>query len=122
VSELHTALSLAVRHLEDPQTTELEREAVLASVAVHFSGEVGETAARTLFHLREQRKLQLTLRGVLQQPVAPAKFIGRQDGLGVIEGFDLYLLTADIPGHPMGSTVSAQTLTRLGFRLPPKAA
>jgi hypothetical protein len=35
-----------------------------------------------------------------------------------VEGFELYNLTADIPGHPTGSTVSGKTLTDLGYDLP----
>lgn len=54
-------------------------------------------------------------------PVAPAVFIGRQEGVGRIPAFDLFDLTEDIPGHPSGSTVSAMTLERAGFRLPARA-
>lgn len=49
---------------------------------------------------------------------APAVFIGMQSGCGLRPDFALYNLTADIPGHPEGSTVSAQTLERNGFFLP----
>jgi hypothetical protein len=52
------------------------------------------------------------------KPVAPAVYVGRQDGAGIFDDFDLYNLTADIPGHPEGSTVSAETLERAGYRLP----
>lgn len=52
---------------------------------------------------------------------APAVFIGYQEGLpatdtrDAVPGFALYNLTADIPGHPVGSTVSADTLRAAGF-------
>lgn len=52
------------------------------------------------------------------RPLAPAVFAGRQEGIGRIPDFDLYNLTAAIPGHPEGSTVSAETLERAGYRLP----
>lgn len=52
-------------------------------------------------------------------PEAPAEYKGLMD-LGVGPPLLLYNLTADIPGHPKGSTVSAQTLTKAGFTLPPK--
>lgn len=70
MSEIETALAVAVRHLDDATTTEREREAVLAAVAVTFAGEPGETASRSLHHLREQRRLQLTLKNILEAPRA----------------------------------------------------
>lgn len=57
-------------------------------------------------------------RAPLPAPAAPAKFCGIQDGAGILPSFALYHLTAAIPGHPQGSTVSAQTLERAGYRLP----
>lgn len=51
-------------------------------------------------------------------PLAPAVFLGVQPGFGVLPPFALYNLTADIPGHPEGSTVSSVTLLAAGFRLP----
>ena len=51
-------------------------------------------------------------------PIAPAVFIGTQT-LGAVS-FDLYNLTQDIPGHPVNSTVSGETLTKAGYRLPEK--
>jgi hypothetical protein len=50
---------------------------------------------------------------------APARFAGWQDGMGVMPDFELFVLTADIPGHPAGSTVSRRTLERLGYIVPP---
>ena len=54
---------------------------------------------------------------------APAIFLGEQSGFGirpgrVHPGFLLFNLTADIPGHPCGSTVSDATLRELGYALP----
>lgn len=49
---------------------------------------------------------------------APAVYCGRQAGYLHLPAFDLYTLTADIEGHPKGSTVSEHTLRRLGFTLP----
>ncbi len=51
-------------------------------------------------------------------PMAPAVYIGRQEGIGRIPAMDLFNLTEDIPGHPKDSTVSEMTLSRVGFRLP----
>lgn len=53
------------------------------------------------------------------RPQAPAVFVGTQDGCGVFPSFALYNLTAEIPGHPVGSTVSAETLTAAGYAVPP---
>lgn len=49
---------------------------------------------------------------------APAVFLGIQSGFGFSPDFALYNLTADIDGHPAGSTVSAETLEARGFFLP----
>jgi hypothetical protein len=54
--------------------------------------------------------------------LAPAVYVGCQDGCGVVESFKLYNLTADIPGHPVGSTVSEQTLVAAGYIVPPGGA
>lgn len=60
-------------------------------------------------------------------PLAPAVYIGTQEGLPARDGrpaipsFDLYNLTASLgEAHPVGSTVSAQTLIAHGFSLPDK--
>lgn len=51
-------------------------------------------------------------------PAAPAEFLGwQEDGLG--GAIELWNLTADIDGHPDGSTVSRQTLESKGFVVPP---
>ena len=52
------------------------------------------------------------------KPLAPATYLGRQHGTERIPDFDLYLLTADVAGHPIGSTVSEMTLRELGYALP----
>ncbi len=52
---------------------------------------------------------------------APAEFIGVQEMPGG-PGFDLYNLTADIPGHPKGSSVSRETLEKAGFTVPARPA
>lgn len=64
-AELQTALTVSMRHIDAPTTTEQEREAILSATATVFSGETGELAARTLYHLREGRKMQLTLKAIL---------------------------------------------------------
>jgi len=55
------------------------------------------------------------------RPVAPARFIGTQQGYGMVPDFDLWNLTADLPGHPTDSTVSSETLLKHGYRLPEKS-
>lgn len=52
--------------------------------------------------------------------VAPAKYLGAMQ-IGDVpspQDLQLYNLTADIPGHPKGSTVSDKTLLNEGFTLP----
>jgi hypothetical protein len=63
-----------------------------------------------------ERRDRLTAR--MSRPIAPAVYIGRQEGVGSVPAFDLWNLTADIEGHNEGSTVSSQTLIAAGFRLP----
>lgn len=55
------------------------------------------------------------------RPLAPAIYTGRQQmdtPKGRVPAFDMWNLTEDIPGHPVGSTVSSGTLLRAGYRLP----
>jgi hypothetical protein len=52
------------------------------------------------------------------RPAAPAVFFGIQKWDGLFPDTALFNLTADVAGHPVGSTVSAQTLERLGFAVP----
>ena len=53
------------------------------------------------------------------RPLAPAVFQGVQQGVpGLVEDFELYNLTEDIPGHPAGSTVARETIEKAGYRLP----
>lgn len=52
-------------------------------------------------------------------PLAPAYYAGRQKGTDNVADFDLYILTAEIPGYVQWSTVSGRTLEAAGFRLPP---
>jgi hypothetical protein len=49
---------------------------------------------------------------------APAVWLGWQEMLPGAPALALWNLTRDIPGHPRGSTVSSNTLLRLGFLLP----
>ncbi len=65
-AELQTALAVAVRHMDAPTTTEREREAVLSAVATVFSGETGELASQSLYHLRQSRKAQMILKSIMR--------------------------------------------------------
>lgn len=49
---------------------------------------------------------------------APAEFVAIQDGFGIVEDFEMWNLTRDIPGHCSGSTVSRQTLEAAGYFVP----
>lgn len=53
-------------------------------------------------------------------PVAPATFLGYQklDDQGLEQALELWTLTADIPGHPVSSTVSRMTLEKAGYVVP----
>jgi hypothetical protein len=53
----------------------------------------------------------------LTKPLAPAEFLGYQECPGR-EPLALFCLTDDVPGHPLGSTVSGETLKALGFAIP----
>jgi hypothetical protein len=53
--------------------------------------------------------------------LAPAEFLGVQDcgpEFPELPKIELWNLTADIPGHPRGSTLSRETITKAGFVLP----
>jgi hypothetical protein len=52
-------------------------------------------------------------------PLAPARFIGIQDGFDLGPSIELYNLTAPVGIHPVGSSVSRETLERHGFSVPP---
>lgn len=52
-------------------------------------------------------------------PMAPAFYVGWQEGSQQVPGFSLYTLIEEIPGHPQWSTVSDKTLEAAGFKLPP---
>jgi hypothetical protein len=54
------------------------------------------------------------------RPTAPAVYVGRQECAGLMPDFDLWNLTEDIPGYPAGSSVSTDTLLKLGYQLPAK--
>lgn len=49
---------------------------------------------------------------------APAWYIGRQGGFRDRAAIDLYTLFSPVGEHPAGSTVSGETLEKLGFTLP----
>lgn len=51
--------------------------------------------------------------------LAPARFIGLQDGFGLMPSFELYHLEAPVGVHPEGSSVSRETLERHGYFVPP---
>lgn len=53
---------------------------------------------------------------------APAEFVGIQEGIpGKIADMELFNLTADIPGHNAGSTVTRKTLEEAGYKVPEQA-
>lgn len=49
------------------------------------------------------------------RPPAPATFLGIQDGFGIYPPIALYILQEQVGIHPVGSTVSRQTLERYGY-------
>jgi hypothetical protein len=52
------------------------------------------------------------------RPLAPAVYLGLQDGFGVSPDFEIYNLTAPLGDHPEHSTVSRETLEAAGYRVP----
>lgn len=48
---------------------------------------------------------------------APALFLGIQPGFGEAAAIELYVLLSPVGHHPVGSTVSRQTLERHGYNL-----
>lgn len=52
-------------------------------------------------------------------PIAPATFLGIQEGYGLIAPIELWNLTAEIPGlGKAGATVSRKSIIAAGYRLP----
>ena len=51
-------------------------------------------------------------------PIAPAYFVGVQDGFGFMPAFELYTLTGPVGFHPAGSTVSRETIEKHGYSVP----
>ena len=52
-------------------------------------------------------------------PLAPVVWAGWQDCQGLMADFEQWTLTAEIPSHPVGSTLSRQTLKEWGYTVPP---
>lgn len=52
-------------------------------------------------------------------PIAPAIFIGIQEGIAHIPDTEIFNLTAEVAGRPMHSTVARFTLESAGFFVPP---
>ena len=71
-----------------------------------------------VYRSRVNRRITQTMR---ETPTAPAVFHGYQEGWRGRPGFQMYNLTQDVVGHRAGSTVSGETLKKLGYRLPPIA-
>jgi hypothetical protein len=69
---------------------------------------------------REQGRLRSSKRNDFEgkAQLAPAFYVGWQEGTMGTEGFSLYTLTKEIPGHSQWSTVSGKTLVDAGFMLP----
>ena len=74
--------------------------------------------------LKEKGRLRVHERTDVQgkAQVAPAFYVGWQEGTTQAAGFSLYTLIEDIPGHPQWSTVSGKTLEDAGFMLPTRRA
>lgn len=74
----------------------------------------------------EQQSLTPVSPPVTARPQAPAVYVGLQEGLPAaggrpaVPGFEIFNLTADIPGHSKGSTVTRETLEKAGFDVPPR--
>ena len=89
---------------------------ILGNVAGNDPSLVGQLA-QLLMKLREPAGLAAL--GVGLKPMAPAVYKGFQEGFGSVPGFSIYNLTRSVgPEHVKDSTLSAQTLQKLGYRLP----
>lgn len=67
-SALRTAAMIAYRSFDS--LTEQERSDVLVALMATGNDDEADLANKTLYHLREQRRLQLTLRSILETPKA----------------------------------------------------
>jgi hypothetical protein len=62
---LRVTLRIALGAVTKEDAVESDREAVLVTCAERLRGPEGEAAARSLFHMREQRREQLMLSALL---------------------------------------------------------
>jgi len=76
----------------------------------------GNKAAKRIIQLMKSRAPSQET--ALKDGSEVAVYHGWQDGFGVAAGFALYNLTQPVGIHPAGSTVSDQTLNRLGYSAP----
>lgn len=74
--------------------------------------------------IKKQGRLRVPKRTVFNSQVqlAPAFYVGWQEGATEQLGFPLYTLIEEIPGHSQWSTVSGKTLEDAGFILPTRRA
>lgn len=63
---LRTTLRIALAAVSKDGAKESDREAVLLTCSEKLAGQEADTAARSLFHMREQRREQLTLSSMLE--------------------------------------------------------
>ncbi len=70
-SAIRTAACIAFRHLDE--VSDSEREQVLIALVDVLPARESELAQTTLYHLREQRKAQLELAGILDAQRSPLR-------------------------------------------------
>lgn len=86
--------------------------------------ELADAAADEAKWMSEQKALAEKSTKVGKGTPAPVEFVGIQEGLPAFEGRpatpsnELFNLTQDIPGHPVGSTLSRKTLESYGYDVP----
>lgn len=65
-SPLQIALALGFRHYDDTDTTESERDALLAAMVAEMPAAEAEAASRCLHHRKQARTLQMQLGALLE--------------------------------------------------------
>jgi hypothetical protein len=98
--------------------------------AKHAAAITSELAVKTVRALKSGDLAKRTLDGLekvgaasehARKPVAPVTFLGMQQRAGGKPPLELYNLTQGIEGHPVGSTLTRETLEAKGFRVPSRA-
>lgn len=110
------ALSQLNQPPEIPKSAQILAEGNKPEAIANTATQVGTQTENSPFALQaEINKMVLPAEAPTPKPPPATEYAGFQEGADPGNGFHLYTLNEDIPGHPSGSTVSRETLAQEGF-------